>query len=379
MTTSKSLVAAVAVGVSTLIAGMMQPPQAASTQAASIPTPAIPPSVGSAAPVAEELDAIAWITDDTQADPALPNWIHHWADNCGPCRIEETFFTNADVIRLSKSYNCYKQKEIIQQFGSVPQDEFTSPSSYVKKIGPRNYIGQPADAKVLAQRLYKSWSIVMQKSVLNKPVAKKGPLRALFASVPCDAEAGQMAKEVDVASFTVRVGVPFYDARLRCKADDLGSGVVINHNSRHVIVTNHHVIEEGKAGSYFASRPGGQWVHVSLLLDDKEDDLAFLSEGEPGPAADVTDFDATQGYRIAGYADKGKLHVHALTPRETWGRWHLFNEPVCQGDSGGGIFDRQGRAVGVVWGCIHKANDPYDKTSWACVGDNFQNALKRLP
>lgn len=114
----------------------------------------------------------------------------------------------------------------------------------------------------------------------------------------------------------------------------------------HYVVTNHHVV------SVFQSRAtiyadGGQPVSGGIVVAmNSMDDLAIIrTDNEVNWVR--TNPQSGSVVRI-GYGPRNSLEVNPSTLYAT----RLVGKRAISGDSGGGVFDEQGRLIGVTWGYV---------------------------
>lgn len=145
---------------------------------------------------------------------------------------------------------------------------------------------------------------------------------------------------------------------LACWADSSGTGFFVSADG--YLVTNHHVIEEGKK---FFVKQGQVTREAKLVVVDAENDLAILkvaSEATPFPFLAVQGkLDPTPGSDAftIGFPDPEDL---GLTPKTTKGsitalagfqddpRHYQTSVQIQPGNSGGPLIDESGHVVGVT-------------------------------
>ncbi len=158
--------------------------------------------------------------------------------------------------------------------------------------------------------------------------------------------------------------------RIYCQDDahtrSIGSGVLVRWEKRIVVLTARHVVQDAKKVLVqFHTR---RTCYARVLKTDLVWDCAVLQLVGPPPSdvrpADVEMGDAAmqhQGSRLesCGYGPDGKLACNTGLflgyKRSTQAKngpddWMEISGHARSGDSGGPIFDRQGRVVGVLWG-----------------------------
>jgi hypothetical protein len=139
---------------------------------------------------------------------------------------------------------------------------------------------------------------------------------------------------------------------------NVGSGTLIDVTSdlqRGLILSCAHLFAEGQ-GRVFVEFPGGRTHGANVIALDREADLSALEVASPPDAAvSVADaVDASTPLTACGFGPRGEFRCirgSVIGAAETPGQVSLrISGAVRSGDSGGGVFDRQGRLVGVVWG-----------------------------
>ncbi len=141
-------------------------------------------------------------------------------------------------------------------------------------------------------------------------------------------------------------------------AKNLGSGTLIDKTEdgrEGLVLTCAHLFREGTGEIVVAFSNGHK--HLARLVDiDHRADLAALSIAKPAgePAGVALDTSAQSNLHACGYGPDG-VYRCAVGSRvgeaASAGRMSLLlDDSVRSGDSGGGVFDEQGRLVAVVWG-----------------------------
>lgn len=147
------------------------------------------------------------------------------------------------------------------------------------------------------------------------------------------------------------------DVLVRGNDGSLGSGTVVaNVNGTSYVLTNHHVVRDGQ--SFEIVNQTGR-LAAQLIEVDQQNDLAILRTGFSLPAVEVgtqvpqaiviRSYDHGRQFRrrvasIVGSAGNGSMRCQAV---------------IYSGSSGGGVYDEQGRLVGVVWGCRPQDRETY--------------------
>jgi hypothetical protein len=212
-------------------------------------------------------------------------------------------------------------------------------------------------------------------------------LACLLSIVAAAAQAQSPALQERMTKYAVRVETIDGTAAEGGVYTGQGSGVAVNANGVALIATNHHVIRESRGPITITYRDGGQdTAHV--VAADADRDVAILAPTRPlysaAPLADADDDE--QIYYLAGFPLNGQLRILPL-PRLPYGatlpvQFALFQAPVEQGESGGGIYNSRGQVVGVIWGCnadgargtvgqpfremIAAAGEPVQLTQYTC-------------
>lgn len=141
-------------------------------------------------------------------------------------------------------------------------------------------------------------------------------------------------------------------------AKNLGSGTLIDKTEdgrEGLVLTCAHLFREGVGEVVVAFSNGRR--HLARIVDiDHEADLAALSIAKPAgePAGVALNTRAQSSLHACGYGPDG-VYRCAVGSRvgeaASAGRMSLLlDDSVRSGDSGGGVFDEQGRLVAVVWG-----------------------------
>ncbi len=139
---------------------------------------------------------------------------------------------------------------------------------------------------------------------------------------------------------------------------NIGSGTLIDRTGdgrEGLILTCAHLFHEG-VGSIVVTFADGRTHGAKLVDADRQADLAALAIANPrAEPAQVSLAESQQGRLFAcGYGPRG-VYRCAVGPRigqasDVGQLSLLIADPVRSGDSGGGVFDRQGRLVAVIWG-----------------------------
>ncbi|MAT73047.1 MAG: hypothetical protein CMJ58_26485 [Planctomycetaceae bacterium] len=167
--------------------------------------------------------------------------------------------------------------------------------------------------------------------------------------------------------------------------ESAGSGTLVDvtdDGSAGLVLTCAHLFSEG-AGEVIVSFPQGGRHGAKLVAIDREADLAAVEIATPRvtPAAlavagdEVVLSTTTARFRACGFGGDGRLQCTSGrfvgtaggSQRVSW----KFAGAVRSGDSGGGVFDEQGRLVAVVWGAT-------DGVTYASGGGPLRNFLQRV-
>jgi len=135
----------------------------------------------------------------------------------------------------------------------------------------------------------------------------------------------------------------------------LGSGVAVGRN---LVLTNLHVVRGGAKATVVAG-PGPEWVVEGSVGWDEVNDLALLKvEGELTPA-ELGDSDSLRvGQKVVAVGNP--LGLRATVSDGIVSGLRDFNgrkliqttAPISPGSSGGGLFDLEGRLVGITTACV---------------------------
>ena len=140
--------------------------------------------------------------------------------------------------------------------------------------------------------------------------------------------------------------------------NNVGSGTLVDKTpeGRHgLVLTCAHLFREG-TGRIVVEFPQGHSHVAKLLAVDRQADLAALAIKQPtsDAAAVALEFEDWQKFSACGYGPRGVYRCavgsivgHAV---DTGQLSMMIDDPVRSGDSGGGVFDEQGRLVAVIWG-----------------------------
>lgn len=158
---------------------------------------------------------------------------------------------------------------------------------------------------------------------------------------------------------------PPHDAHCRIYVGDgtIGSGTLISKNdATGLVLTCSHLFDdaasEDASSDVVVSFPDGGRFGARLIDRDPANDLAALLIQRPNSEPlDVDDSEPTGVLTACGYGGNGQFRPATgavagavQTVGATFPSLKI-QSAVRPGDSGGGVLDRAGRLVGVVWGC----------------------------
>lgn len=141
-------------------------------------------------------------------------------------------------------------------------------------------------------------------------------------------------------------------------ANNLGSGTLIDKTAdgrEGLVLTCAHLFSEG-TGDVLVEFSDGKSHRARLIDLDKQADLAALAIAYPTgqPVEVILEMSSQAKLQACGYGPRG-VYRCAVGPRvgeaASVGQMSLLiGDSVRSGDSGGGVFDEQGRLVAVIWG-----------------------------
>lgn len=162
-------------------------------------------------------------------------------------------------------------------------------------------------------------------------------------------------------------------------ANNLGSGTLIDKTAddrEGLVLTCAHLFSEG-AGDVVVSFADGSRHRARVIDVDRQADLAALSIAKPRgtPVAIATELQSHSKYYACGYGPLGIYRCVAGLSRgraSSAGQVSLrIDGAVRSGDSGGGVFDDQGRLVAVIWG-------EAEGVTYASYGQPLRRFLSRV-
>jgi tetratricopeptide (TPR) repeat protein len=171
------------------------------------------------------------------------------------------------------------------------------------------------------------------------------------------------------------------------------SGCIVD--ERGLILSTAHFL--GKDLQYWAVDAKGKRHELQLLKSDEERDLAlFRAQSAVGTAADIGDAsELAKGAPLLTISAPARLNFTAATGivagvnRSYQGRPVIQTTlPLAKGSSGGPVFDRNGRLVGLIFGrleeleqtsLVYPINSAYGLLSAAGASAGADNAELRLP
>lgn len=144
----------------------------------------------------------------------------------------------------------------------------------------------------------------------------------------------------------------------------VSSGVLVSHDG--YVITNHHVIDDTPEDSILVLLSNGETYRAELIGSDKSTDVAVLRVfGSNLPAAYIGNSDSVKvGEWVFAVGNPGELRstmtsgivsaIGRTIPKDADDDEHAienfiqFDAAVNPGNSGGGLFDLQGRLIGIV-------------------------------
>ncbi len=162
-------------------------------------------------------------------------------------------------------------------------------------------------------------------------------------------------------------------------ANSLGSGTLIDKTDdghEGLVLTCAHLFSEG-VGEVLIKFADGKTHHARLIDLDKQADLAALAIANPvgKPVEVVLKMNTQAKLHACGYGPHGVYRCavgarvgEAASAGQTS---LLIGDSVRSGDSGGGVFDEQGRLVAVIWG-------EAQGVTYASYGRPMQRFLNRV-
>jgi Flp pilus assembly protein TadD len=181
---------------------------------------------------------------------------------------------------------------------------------------------------------------------INMPVAIRLICAVFFLTIPLQGQALTPAQVFDKVKDTVVV-VKTLDTQNKVKSQ--GSGVLISSDK---VVTNCHVVEGGS--SYRVGR-GNQLVSATLYAEDTDKDICILTAA--GIAGTPAQFGKTAGLKVGNpvYAVGAPRGLELSLSDGIVAQLRGGPPPLIQttaaispGSSGGGLFDEEGRLVGLT-------------------------------
>lgn len=163
-----------------------------------------------------------------------------------------------------------------------------------------------------------------------------------------------------------RASVVRVECRHNAHVSFKGSGVLVCWGKRVVVLTARHVVKDAK--TVIVRFYNGKRYRAKVIKVNRRWDCAVLDIGgaapdgiEPAEFAFGADAAFKDGDRLesCGYGADNKLAVNiglfkgyrrSSAALDGPDDWMVISGHARQGDSGGPVFDRQGRVVGVLWG-----------------------------
>jgi len=162
-------------------------------------------------------------------------------------------------------------------------------------------------------------------------------------------------------------------------SSSIGSGTLIDRTSdgrEGLILTCAHLFHEG-VGDVVVTFADGRTHGAKLVHADYQADLAALAIANPRVEPAQISFSVTQQENLfaCGYGPQGVFRCATGPPvGQAAGQGQLsllIGDRVRSGDSGGGVFDSQGRLVAVIWG-------EAQGVTYASYGRPLQSFLRRV-
>jgi hypothetical protein len=162
----------------------------------------------------------------------------------------------------------------------------------------------------------------------------------------------EVASAVDPAQASCRV------VNRTGQLESIGSGTLVDctaGGTQGLVLTCAHLFDEG-TGEIVVTFPQVKSHGARLVALDRQADLAALAIGNPAvtPAAVADGTPAGSSVRAWGFGPNGNLRDASgqiIGEADAAGQVSMAIAAVVrEGDSGGGVFDSQGRLVAVVWG-----------------------------
>ncbi|TWU30212.1 S1 family peptidase [Bythopirellula polymerisocia] len=137
---------------------------------------------------------------------------------------------------------------------------------------------------------------------------------------------------------------------------NVGSGTLIDTSgAQGLVLTCAHLFAEG-AGEIVVEFPGVK-SHGARLVDlDRDADLAAVVIANPANTSAAVEFELNESDQLSacGFGPRGEYRCGTgpmVGEANSAGQQSiLIGDAIRSGDSGGGVFDSQGRLVAVVWG-----------------------------
>ncbi len=139
---------------------------------------------------------------------------------------------------------------------------------------------------------------------------------------------------------------------------NVGSGTLVDKtedSSQGLVLTCWHLFREG-TGNIVVEFGNGRTHGARIVAHDEKADLAALAISKPQSEPVKVGFVLEGNARLSacGFGSSGRYRcANGIVIGESHGegqRSLLVNDTVRSGDSGGGVFDEQGRLVAVIWG-----------------------------
>jgi S1-C subfamily serine protease len=276
--------------------------------------------------------------------------VDFWASWCGPCRAE-----NPNIVKV---FNKYKAKNFTVLGVSLDQDK----AKWLEAIKKDSL----------------AWNHVSDLKYWNNAVAAQFGIQSIPASFLIDPTGKIVARDLRGFELEKFISSILMDDLDKSQDDSNkkpdwkgnGSGFFINENG--FIATNYHVIKNAKLIQVEYYQKGEKLVYnAKVIVSDKQNDLAIIKISDSGfkklsmipyffgdANVEVGTEIFALGYPIADvmgteikFTD-GK--ISAKTGADNDIRVYQISAPIQPGNSGGPLFDKNGKLVGITSSALNK-------------------------